>query len=68
MKTYKFYIVRFTFLADKYTYFRGVSRLYYTPPYDMSVVQFQCDHYLGEIPNIERDKMTKYKVIDNEKI
>ena len=62
LKTYKLYNVRSTLLVDKYTYFYGVSRLYYTPPYDMSVVQFRCDHYLGEIPSIERDKMTKYKV------
>ena len=38
------------------------------PPYDMSVVQFQCDPYLSGVPSIERDKMTKYKVVNNEKI
>ena len=66
LKTYKLYNVRSTLLVDKYTYFRGVSRLYYTPPYDMSVVQFRCDHYLSGIPSIERDKMAKYKVVTNE--
>ena len=66
--TYKLYDIRTTLLLDNRLYFRGVSRLYYTIPYDMRLVQFKSDPYLGEIPNIERDKMTKYKVINNEQI
>ena len=40
--------------------------LYYTIPYDMRLVKFKSDPYLGEIPSIERDKIAKYEVVTNE--